>query len=149
MVQNSINDGLELSKGDAIYRVMTNGEAATELGDGTVVILDTSDSSGKTVILPTAEGVPVFGVVVHPKGKDWTYAVGEDCLVCVNGVAMTQVDGTDDIAAGSRMKAFDTNGVGYEAVPGTDHLSCIFGVALDAYTTNDSLGFIPVFVGQK
>jgi len=147
-MQNSINDGIELSKSEALYHVMKNNSGST-LSHGVVVVLDTTDSTGKSVTLPSAEGVSgILGVIVHPQGKDYTYAIGADVLVCMNGVALTNVDGTDNIAAGSLLKIRDTAGVAYEAVVGTDSLSCVFGTALDEYTANDSLGYINVFVGK-
>ena len=148
MVQNSLNDGIELSKADAVYHVMTNSSGAT-LGAGVVVVLDTTDSTGQSVTVPSAEGVKPFGVIVHPQGKDYTYDIGADVLVCKNGIAKTQVDGTDNIGAGTILKIRDTAGVAYAAVPGTDSISCCFGTALEAYTENDSLGFINVYVGEK
>lgn len=147
-MQNSVNDGLELSKADAIYKVFKNNSGTT-LSHGRVVVLDTTDSTGQSVTVPSAEGVGgIVGVVFHPNGKDYTYANQADVLVITEGVALTNVDGTDDIAAGSLLKIRDTGGVAYEAVTGTDSLSCIFGTALEAYTANDSDGWINVFVGK-
>jgi hypothetical protein len=141
-MQNSLNDGIELSKTDAIFRIMTNNSSTT-LPHGTVVVLDTTDSTGSSVTVPSAEGVPAFGVIVHPQGKGYSYADQADVVVCVN------VNGTDNIAAGNILKVYDTNGIGYLAVPGTDHISTCFGTALEAYTDNDSDGHINVYVGKR
>lgn len=149
MVQNELNDGIELSETDALYRVMYNA-SGSELAHGVVVVLDTSDSTGKSIDLPGAEGVgKIVGTVVHPKGRGYSYADGADVTVCIDGVALVNVDGTDDIAAGYSLKIRDTAGVGYKANAGTDSISCIFGTALDAYTADDSLGYINVYVGMK
>ena len=142
-MQNKLNDGIEFSKGDAVFRVMTNN-AATSLTDGTIVCLDTSDSEGKSVGLPATLADPtVFGVVVHPKGHGYTYADQADCLVCVDGVCKVMVDGTENITAGNHISVISTTGVGnlYSSA-----LSCTIGTALEAYTTNDDNGYINMYV---
>lgn len=148
-MQDSLNDGIELSKSDAEYKVMTNG-AASALADGTVVVLTTSDNNGQTVALPAAEADSnVFGVVHHRLGKGNTYAVGEDMLICVDGVCKTKVNGTDNISAGSLLKVYDVNGIGYAAVAGVDSLSTIFGTALEAYTPDNSSGYINCYIRKR
>lgn len=144
-MQKTIDDGLELSKADAIYKVFKNNSATTLTG-GTIVCLDTTDSSGQSVTLPSAEADPlVWGVVVTKRPKE-EIADQDDCLVCVNGVCKVAASGRDDILVGSLLSAYDTNGV---AQVHSNNLSCVFGTALEGYTTNDSSGWINVYVGKR
>lgn len=127
------------TKGQPIYRTMKNNSGGV-LASGHVVILDTSDNTGKSVTTTTsANNALVFGVVTTG-GADQA-----DVVVGVGGAIgdVVKVDGTTDIAVGDPLSTFTTAGIAQKGSFGT---GAIFGIALEAYSTDDSNGVIKAWI---
>jgi hypothetical protein len=116
-----------------------NSGGVLEIGE--VVVFDTSDLTGKSVTTTTTAGdTEVFGVV-QTRGED-----GRKVRVAFAGtIEKVKVNGTTDITAGTTyLKTYTEAGIAQAASTLGDVGA--FALAMESYTTDDSLGEISVYL---
>lgn len=117
---------------DVVFMKNTSG---SDLDEGTVMIYK-SVAAGDEVTTTTTQGDDkVCGVIV------WANASSNNDYVAIlrEGKTTTlKVDGTTDIAVGDFLATFTSAGIAAKAGSG----DMAFAIALEAYTTDDSLGVI-------
>jgi len=112
-----------------------------DLDVGDVVVFDTSDSEAKSVITTTTAKDPLTVGVCQTRAID-----GKRVKVAYSGVIEeVKVDGTTDIVAGTTWLTSHTV-AGVAAAAATNATQGVFALALEGYTTNDSLGVIRAFL---
>lgn len=105
------------------------------LSDGDVVVLASVAAGDEVTTTATAGDDKVFGCLIDNGGILST----QYGIVLTEGYTkLLKVDGTTDIAVGDHLTTFTTAGIAAKASAG----DMVFAIALEAYTTNDSLGVI-------
>ena len=116
---------------------MKNGSGGDLVGGGQVVVY-AADASGEVFTTTTTAGDDkVLGVLTGSAGSN-NYG-----NVIVAGITnLLKVNGTTDIAIGDFLTTYSEAGIAAKAAAG----DMVFAIALEAYTTNDSLGQIDALV---
>jgi hypothetical protein len=142
-MQELSNGQLVFSQGEPLIRMFANG-SANDMTPGVCVKILQTVSSGTAVDFPGAEADPlVMGVVYGNTDNTVTYPTDTLLPVVLEGPAKCKVNGTDNISVGDPVMARATTGIAYKDA---NSISCAFGTALEAYTDNDDLGWITVYV---
>ena len=130
---------IDMPTGVIAVRARNNSGAARSPGE--VVIFDSSVSTDVAYTTTTSQDdAKVLGVVMNYTPS------GDEGLVQIYGAsdgAVVKVNGTTDIAAGDFLSTFTTAGIAAKATAGK---AGVFAMALEAYTTNDSLGTIKAII---
>lgn len=118
---------------------MRNSSGGT-INAGEVVVLDTAQQTGDAVTTTTTQDDPnIFGVMME------TVLNGASGFVARSGhIDNLKVNGTTDIAVGDKLTTFTTAGIAAKQSAATK--PGVFAIALEAYSTNDSLGVIDAFL---
>lgn len=129
------------NKASAVETIEVYNNSGVALARGDVVVVDWANSTkDKLAITTTTSGndLKVLGMVYDP-----VLAIAGYGRVQIWGPTdALKVDGTSDIAVGDKLATFTTAKIAQAGVTG------VFATALEAYTTNDSLGVIDAFIGN-
>ena len=129
------NEGYITETRESVTAKNTSGGSLV-VGD---VVIIKSVASGKEVTTTTVAGDDkVFGMCLGQGGGGAILNDAEGQFLLIGKTSSLKVDGTTDIAIGDFLSTFTTAKIAAKASAG----DMVFAIALEAYTTNDSLGVI-------
>ena len=134
MAGMQIDRKLEFNRDGVMGYRMRNNSGGT-VGAGAVVIFDTGVQAGDAFTTTTAQDDALVAGVLIDTVANQNYG-----FVAMYGhIAVLKVNGTTDIATGDHLSTFTTAEIAAKATAGK---AGKFAIALEAYSTNDSLGVI-------
>lgn len=126
---------------NATETIYAHNKSGSSVAPGDVVILDTTNSTATEVAFTTtasADNKLVLGMVIHNIATD-----GYGQVQTKGPTDALKVDGTADIAVGDAIATYTTTKIGQIATSGKGGA---FAIALEAYSTDDSLGVIDAWL---